>query len=159
LARGVLRGTINWRSPEVLFAASCAVAPLVVFNQQVLTGRSLQPFHYEQFVINYVVIVGLVTTYQLVWQQLKIRRSIWVALAILVGVTTALKEVHDNSEPNIMRDKAEPVFNRLQSLSALSPDRGFALSNSTLLAASSLTSSSVPELWSPHMWLYENRGA
>jgi hypothetical protein len=159
LAWGVRRGTINWRSPEVLFAASCAAAPLVVFNQQVLTGRSLQPFHYEQFVINYLVLVGLVTTYQLVWQQLKIRRPIWVALAVIVGLTTALKEVHDNSGPNIMRDKAEPIFNRLESLSALSPDRGFALANSTLLAASSLTSSSVPELWSPHMWLYENRSA
>src|SRR5712671_7610801 len=41
-----LRGKVNWRTPETLFAASFALMPFVVFNQQVITGRSLQPFHY-----------------------------------------------------------------------------------------------------------------
>ena len=57
---GHLRGRINWRTTETLFAASFALMPLVVFNQQVITGRSLQPFHYEQFIANYVALVGLV---------------------------------------------------------------------------------------------------
>jgi len=57
---GHLRGRINWRTTETLFAVSFAVMPLVVFNQQIITGRSLQPFHYEQFIANYVALVGLV---------------------------------------------------------------------------------------------------
>jgi len=57
---GHLRGRINWRTTETLFAVSFALMPLVVFNQQVITGRSLQPFHYEQFIANYVALVGLV---------------------------------------------------------------------------------------------------
>ena len=35
-----------------------ALMPFAVFNQQVITGRSLQPFHYESFIANYVTLVG-----------------------------------------------------------------------------------------------------
>ncbi len=55
---GVLRGRINWRAPESLFAASFALMPFLVFNQQVITGYSLQPFHYQSFIANYVALVG-----------------------------------------------------------------------------------------------------
>ena len=153
------RRIVNWRSPRVVFAASCAAAPLLVFNQQVLTGRSLQPFHYEQFIINYVVLVGLVATYQLLWRQLKIRLAVWIIFALLVGVATALKEAHDNAAVNMSRDQAEPMFKKLESLSAQLPDGGFAVSSSTLLAASEPTSCSVPELWAPHMDTYGNTSA
>jgi hypothetical protein len=152
-----VRNTIHWRSPRVVFAASCAAAPLLVFNQQVLTGRSLQPFHYEQFIINYVVLVGLVTTYQLLRRRL--RFPFWIVLALIVGLSTALKEARDNSAANTVRDQAEPVFKRLESLSSRSPDRGFAFSSSPLLAASALTSCSVPELWGPQMYSYGNTSA
>jgi hypothetical protein len=57
-----VRGKINWRAPEILFAASFALMPLAVFNQQVITGRSLQPFHYESFIANYVTLVGAFVT-------------------------------------------------------------------------------------------------
>ena len=159
LAWQARRKTINWRSPRVVFAASCAAAPFLVFNQQVLTGRSLQPFHYEQFIINYVVLVGLVATYQLLWRQLKIRLAVWMIFALLVGIATALKEAHDNAPLNMPRDQAEQVFKRIETLSSQLPDRGFAISSSTLLAASAPTSCSVPELWSPHMYLYESTGS
>ncbi len=43
---------------KAYFIAAFALAPLLVFNQQVLTGKSLQPFHYEFYVINYVVLLG-----------------------------------------------------------------------------------------------------
>jgi len=148
------RRTINWRSAEVIFAASCALVPFLVFNQQVLTGQSLQPFHYEQFIVNYLVLIGLVTTYRLLWRHLKIRLVLWIVLALVVGLATALKEAHDNSPANMARDQAEPVFKRLESLSAQSLDHGFAISISTLLAASALTSCSVPELWAPNMYSY-----
>jgi hypothetical protein len=57
-----VRGKINRRAPEILFAASFALMPLAVFNQQVITGRSLQPFHYESFIANYVTLVGAFVT-------------------------------------------------------------------------------------------------
>jgi len=53
-----MRGRINWRAPEILFAASFAILPIIVLNQQLITGRSLQPFHYESFIANYVTLLG-----------------------------------------------------------------------------------------------------
>ena len=46
LAYQFVRGKISGRDPEILFAASFALGPFVVFNQQIVTGFSLQPFHY-----------------------------------------------------------------------------------------------------------------
>jgi hypothetical protein len=64
-----LRGRVNWRAPESLFAASFALMPFVVFNQQVITGRSLQPFHYEVFIANYVVLLGAVLAIVIIWRR------------------------------------------------------------------------------------------
>ncbi|HEX6125579.1 MAG TPA: hypothetical protein VFZ23_09440 [Pyrinomonadaceae bacterium] len=49
---------------EVLLTLSLALTPLIVLNQQVVTGRSLQDFHYELFVSSYLIILALVL---LVW--------------------------------------------------------------------------------------------
>jgi hypothetical protein len=43
---------------RVVFAGSLLFAPLILFNQQLITGRSLQPFHYEHFVSNYFVVLA-----------------------------------------------------------------------------------------------------
>ncbi|MDQ1613389.1 MAG: hypothetical protein QOG00_3320, partial [Pyrinomonadaceae bacterium] len=48
-----------WRERGARLAASFALTPFAVFNQQVLTGRSLQPVHYEQFISNYVSLLSL----------------------------------------------------------------------------------------------------
>ncbi|MDQ1557660.1 MAG: hypothetical protein QOD32_720 [Pyrinomonadaceae bacterium] len=56
---GAWRGRIAWRERGALLAASFALTPFAVFNQQLLTGRSLQPVHYEQFIANYVSLLSL----------------------------------------------------------------------------------------------------
>src|SRR5437879_3165627 len=48
------RKLIEIGTPLVLFAASCALMLVVVFNQQIITGRSLQPIHYKSFIGNYL---------------------------------------------------------------------------------------------------------
>ena len=146
----VRRGRVELKSPPVLFVAACAATPLVVFNQQVLTGLSLQSFHYEQFIINYVVLVALVAAYHLFLGHLKIRPLVWAAFALIVGFVTAVKEVRDNSALNIRRDEAKPIFEKLDQ----SQSNGLALFNNSLLAASALTDSSVPQLWAPNMYIY-----
>src|SRR6185503_17461200 len=127
----VKRRRIDWRSPEALFVIACAVSPFVVFNQQVITGISLQAFHYEQFIINYVVLVSLVGTYHLIWSHLKIRPIVWATFAVGVGLVTALKDVRDNSAVNVRRDQAKPVFEKL----AVSGTYGWTLFDNSLLAA------------------------
>jgi len=66
---GAVRGRINWKTPESLFATSFALMPFVVFNQQVITGYSLQPFHYESFIANYVTLVGATVVAVMLWRD------------------------------------------------------------------------------------------
>jgi hypothetical protein len=54
--------------PRALLAASFALTPAAVFNQQIVTGLSLQPIHYELFVANYFALVSLVLTCALLWR-------------------------------------------------------------------------------------------
>jgi hypothetical protein len=146
----IRRRHADWGSPQTLFVIACANTPFVVFNQQVITGISLQAFHYEQFIINYVVLVSVIGTYQLVWSHFKIRPIMWAAFAIGVGLVTALKDVHDNSALNVRRDQARPIFKQLEA----SDRYGWVLFDNSLLAASALTDSSMPQLWSPNMHIY-----
>ncbi|HYE66065.1 MAG TPA: hypothetical protein VD966_10805, partial [Pyrinomonadaceae bacterium] len=69
LALGARHGLISWRDRAALFAASLALTPVIVFNQHVLTGRSLQPIHYEQFIVNYLSLVSLVLAAALIWRR------------------------------------------------------------------------------------------
>jgi hypothetical protein len=160
LAWRVRRGTVDWKSPTALFAASCAATPFVVFNQQIFTGRSLQSFHYEQFIINYLLLVGLVITYNLIWLKLRIRPLMWVLMALVVGLATAFTEVRQISEVNILHDKSIPVFRRLQAelkeRSEKDSAKQFALFDHYLLSANAPTSSSIPVLWSNYMYTFGN---
>ncbi len=67
LAALVLLAAFAWRGRSraardaaFLYAASFALTPFVVFNQQLLTGRSLQPVHYADYVLNYLALLALV---------------------------------------------------------------------------------------------------
>ena len=146
----LLRGLIDLKSPKVLFVIACAVTPFVVFNQQVITGLSLQAFHYEQFIVNYLVLISIVGTYHLIWSHLKIRPIVWAAFALCIGVATAMKEVHDKSPLNLRRDQAKLIFEQIEA----SDTYGWVVFDNSLLAASALTDSRTPQLWSPNMHIY-----
>jgi hypothetical protein len=68
LALAARRGMIKWKDEAAIFTASFALMPFIVFNQQIITGRSLQPIHYEQFIANYVSLVALVLACALLWR-------------------------------------------------------------------------------------------
>jgi hypothetical protein len=50
---------LDARGAPFLFAASFALTPFVLFNQQLVTGRSLQPVHYADYVSNYLALLAL----------------------------------------------------------------------------------------------------
>jgi hypothetical protein len=75
----------------LLLALSFAVAPLIMFNQQVVTGRSLQPIHYEEFIANYVSLVALVLTSILLWARMKQNKKIPALLLILIAVISVAR--------------------------------------------------------------------
>jgi len=63
VAAGILvllwRRRVKTDSPAFFFGLAFALTPVVLFNQQIITGRSLQPVHYELFIANYIVLAGL----------------------------------------------------------------------------------------------------
>lgn len=69
------RNKVSVSTPPVIFAASFALVPFLVFNQQILTGRSIQPFHYEVLIVNYVALMGLVMIFK-VLQPAILRRTL-----------------------------------------------------------------------------------
>lgn len=68
LGFGIARTRFRAIEPVVVFSAAFALAVLAVFNQQVITGRSLQPVHYQWFIANYCALVALVLT-AAVWRR------------------------------------------------------------------------------------------
>ena len=93
---GALRKRVDWRKPECLFAAAFSLMPLLVFNQQVITGKSLQPFHYEVFIANYAVLVGAVLAIAITWRGLDEKRPVpssVVARLAFVAILWAIIEV------------------------------------------------------------------
>lgn len=115
---------LELRSHAAAFAASLALTPLVVFNQQVITGQSLQPIHYQVFIGNYVAGLAVMVTFALVWPRIRERqhagRRVLVgglaAAAVIWGFAECHYTVRVLDEVNIARDEALPAARRLAEL-------------------------------------------
>jgi hypothetical protein len=127
----VWRKRLEWRNRTTLFAAAFALTPLIVFNQQILTGRSLQPIHYEVFIVNYVAAFSLILTAALILRakgtdaavdevarrKLSSRALAFIALVTFGwGVVEADITTHVVDDQNVVRDEAFPVGVRLREL-------------------------------------------
>ncbi len=119
LVIAVIRGKIERTEPRAIYAASLALLPFVVFNQQILTGRTMQVFHFEIFVVNYSTTVGLLIIVALFWKPVSHRLLIWMAAlsfawgAIVVGLPSRIAFV----PLAIANDQRIPVLLRLKELS------------------------------------------
>ena len=89
LAFGIRRRWLEMRSPAVLFNAALALCVLVVFNQQIITGRSLQPMHYEQYIGNYVALLAAALAACLLWQGRQTLKAVGGADTDIAAVTAA----------------------------------------------------------------------
>jgi len=68
---GVKKWGVSWREPSAVLANSLSLMPFAVFNQQIITGHSLQPVHYEMYIANYVSLLGLIFTLAILWRVLR----------------------------------------------------------------------------------------
>ena len=124
VAFAAVRGILGWRQPEVLFALSFALTPLIVFNQQVITGHSLQPFHFEWFITNYAALTGAVISVFLIWRATKqpetLLKGRTAARLIVIGIWWAAIEVLLNTNVILRQsqftDRAAAVCQRLSDL-------------------------------------------
>jgi hypothetical protein len=164
IAVGVISRVIRLRDRATLFAISFAIVPFVVFNQQILTGRELQPIHYQVFIGNYVAALALVITIGILVRGIVDMRSglvktAWAAL-MLAAITWGFVECHYTvrvlDDANVERDLALPVAKRLEQLGAedVDPHR------TTVLAYDMIQADDLPSvapqnvLWARHQHVF-----
>ncbi len=161
---GMLKKIISIRDSATLFAIALALVPFAVFNQQVITGRSLQPIHYQVFIGNYVATLGFVVAIGLLWKNklgqgrtsVRIICSVAMLLVAVWGFVECHYTVRVLDEANVDRDKALPVAKRLQELAASEPDphRSTVLSYDWLFADDMPTVAPQNILWARHQHVF-----
>ncbi len=127
---GILMKVFALRDRSTLFALSLTFTPIVVFNQQVITGQSLQPIHYQVFIGNYVAGLAVVVTFALLWRRIEGREKFawrlvpagFALIAIVWGFVECHYTVRVLDEVNVIRDEALPTARRLSQLAKTSPD-------------------------------------
>lgn len=160
LAYAAWRGRVEWRDRTLLLAASFALTPLIVFNQQVITGYSLQPLHYELYIAKYLALLSLVLTVSRLYGRRETVRigSRVLACAALIALVWGMIETGIETKrhawADLDRDEALAVARRLAELSRGSTqtlDTQRVVLYFNLDAADfSPVAASQPVLWAPH---------
>jgi hypothetical protein len=165
LAVGSRRRVFQARDPIVLFTASLALTVIAVFNQQVVTGRSLQPIHYEWFIGNYCALAAIVLTAGLWWRRrtskvLTNKRIGTIAgLALVWGFGEVWLAASVNYPGNSRADEFKPAAERLTSLARanggeIRADESAVLISDLPLADRLPTDAPQPVLWAPRMLVF-----
>ena len=123
LSYAAWRKLVDIRSPLVLFAFSFILLPLVVFNQQVVTGMSLQPIHYQVFFANYVALIAVVLVSLIIWRTRYAQRRIpslaLAAIALVAfgwGMLEVSRATEHWSQKAKLRDDMNAVAKRLTAM-------------------------------------------
>lgn len=157
-------GCFDFRRRDSLFAISFAVLPFPLFNQQIITGLSLQPTHYEVFIANYSVLLAIVLFAGSLCSKLTgSRQSLFHTGLILVavfslgwGMFEVVQSAKKFAPAAIVRDEATPAALRLVAL-----DKAASESNRTdrlILATDPVVADYLPTiapqalLWAPHIY-------
>jgi hypothetical protein len=158
----VRKGRVNSNSPAVLIAAAFAVTPFVLFNQQVLTGRSLQPVHYEIFIANYMILTAAMI---LLWlfasstgelSSPKWRRAVVYlgVAAVIWGFVESSATARRNAGYEGLRDDSMAVLKYLHDSEPARPSAAgeypTVLSTNLMVADFIPTVTSYRSLWNPH---------
>jgi hypothetical protein len=161
-----VRGRINWRASESLFTLSFALLPLVVFNQQIITGRSLQPFHYESFIANYIALIGVTAASVIIWRgregvarPIRFRVVGWlVFIAVWWAGIEIMAPTNVIKKDNQFIDRAAAVCQRLRERGKTdqemadpdSDSRPLVLASENKVAVILPTFAPQAVLWAPH---------
>ncbi len=107
---------------SVLLILSLSLTNFAIFNQQIITGRSLQPVHYQVFVGNYVAALALVLAGWMIWRHTKLgvvprlASAVIALLAISWGSVECAYTIPLLDEANLHRDISFTVSKRLREL-------------------------------------------
>lgn len=164
IAFAVLSKKLVLSDRSTIFAISLALVPFAVFNQQVITGRSLQPIHYQVFIGNYVAGAALMLTLGLLWTKSELtksvsRNAVFVTLTV-VAIAWGFVECHYTvkilDDVNIARDEALPVARRLDEIAKQTGNwRNDAVMHFGIAEGDDLpTLAPQPVLWARHQHVF-----
>jgi hypothetical protein len=139
--------------PRLLFTISLALAPFILFNQQVITERSLQPFHYEEFVANYWVVLAAFLTLG-IWPTTIPRR---INAYLFVGglglaVTLGIQAARHTKDSNVRFDEARAVALKFKDENL----QGVVFATDFRMTNSLSTVTRNPVLWSRFLYTFSN---
>jgi hypothetical protein len=163
LGLGIARARFRPSDPVLVFGAAFALTVLTVFNQQIITGRSLQPVHYQWFIANYCTLVALVLT-AAVWRQngrlrslTKNRLALIAAAALLLAFGEVWLAASVSFEYNRGVDDSVPVSTRLAELARA---QGAGVPGQVVLMSDLKLADRLPTdapqavLWAPRMLVF-----
>lgn len=164
---GIRKKLFDWRDAKVLFPMSLALTVIAVFNQQIMTGRSLQPFHYEWFIGNYCAGIALVVSVVLLDRKRKWltapRLVVIALLALFWGTSEVWLASSLNRTGNTNVDEGRLVASRLRDLATTDGTRGAESADGSIpivlvadLALADRFPTDAPQaiLWAPHMLIF-----
>lgn len=165
---GIKTGRLDWRERQVLCALSFAVLPFILFNQQLLTGRSLQPMHYEQFVTPYLTLIAAALTCVLLWRGRDPKRRLPLHVLLAIAYLTFLWGAGETwistrrfSRVNVERDRARVAALRLRARAHAGDNNSVATAAHDVVFAPDINIADnlpmvAPQavLWSPHMFVF-----
>lgn len=164
LVIGTVSRIIRPRSTAALVVLALAVTVIAVFNQQVITGRSLQPIHYQVFIGNYVAGLALVSVIGLLICREGTDRSAWArsafATVTLAAAAWGFVECHYTvrvlDDANVARDEQMPLARRLTELAESDPQphRTVVFHTSITEADDLPTIAPQATLWSRHQHVF-----
>lgn len=164
LIAGMAAGKFRLGERDVLFVFALALVPFIVFNQQIVTGRALQPIHYQVFIGNYVAVLALLGAIGLFIRRAKndetVRlKAVWAGLAV-AAIAWGFVECHYTVRvldwANEHRDKGLAVAKRLEEFAKASPDKH----RETVLAFDGILADDLPTaapqnvLWARHQHVF-----
>ena len=123
LAVAVWLGFAKIKQTATIFLLAFALIPPIVFNHQIITGRSLQPFHYEFYVVNFTTALVVMLTLIIFLKKIRPPQIFTIVLFVLsfAAIIWGYLEVKYTTQFlvywNVERDEAMPVTKRLVELS------------------------------------------
>jgi hypothetical protein len=160
-------GRVKSNEPTVIFTLACAVTPFLLFNQQILTGRSLQPFHYEVFIGGYTTVLAAFVGTVVVWRSFDVSRPTLARLllalvaggALLSGSAEATLISRRQLPGNRIRDDVRPALLRLSQIARQTNDgtldtKSVVYAPNFIVASSIPTTTPQPPLWAPYLFVF-----
>ena len=158
---------LDLKDSKIIFLLSLNLVTVVVFNQQIITGRSLQPFHYQFFCVNYLATFSLFFLFYILLKQflsfdrLKLLMLLILSLPLTIGIFDTICGVSIFSSINLYRDKLVPISERIKTVSQTAEFRAnnknsvvmpFDLADSLYFNGIEIPAlTSQPILWSLHL--------